>query len=253
MGGRPENDSRASSHEYDRRLLVVGEEEQECPGERSSTRQQGQHPGEQLGRCHAPFHGRYTLALSLNRGDGVRATLVTRIGTCSSPETRDGAHSSRVSTDAEPARGLETSSRTLVRRRCWQMGGLGDNEFALRMQAILGFPEYATKLYREAIEPQFAHTAIEEIWRADFEPIDDHRLRGALVLHGDCTRLSFVRYAPDDKFQVWDLSVLGHHGGVVKITYGHDDQRGMRFRDPQLGAIELRQMPERLIRFLHLN
>lgn len=132
------------------------------------------------------------------------------------------------------------------------MDRLGDNEFALRMQELLGFPEYATQLYREAIEPQFAHTGIEGVWRADFEPIDDHSLSGALVLHGDSTRLSFVRYTPDEKFQVWDLSALGHHGGVVKITYGRDDQRGMRFRDPQLGTIELQEMPELLIRFLHL-
>lgn len=132
------------------------------------------------------------------------------------------------------------------------MGRLDANEFALRIQEILGFPEYATQLYREAIEPQFAHTEIEGVWRADFEPIDDHSLSGALVLYGGCTRLSFVRYTPDEKFQVWDLSAMGHHGGVVKTTYGRDHQQGMRFRDPQLGAIELQEMPDLLVRFLHL-
>jgi hypothetical protein len=128
----------------------------------------------------------------------------------------------------------------------------GDTEIARRMQQLLGFPEDAIEFYRDVIQPQLPHTSVDALWRADFEPVDDHRLSGALVLHGDCQRLSFVRYTPDDKFQVWDISALGHHGGVVKITYGRGEQRGMRFRDPELGTIELQEMPEVLIRFLHL-
>ncbi|HZD88233.1 MAG TPA: hypothetical protein VE088_09530 [Gaiellaceae bacterium] len=129
------------------------------------------------------------------------------------------------------------------------MDELGQNRLAKLMQDLLGFPQDAVSLYREVLEPRFPHDEVDEVWPADFEPIDDRNVSGALVLHRGGSRLSFLRYA-DDTFEVWDLSPLGRDGGLTKTSYARDGLCTLRFTDPRLGTVGLEEIPKPLMRFL---